>query len=910
MSKFFEWADDLSGATHVHDGETVIVPREEFTGMMTEYCDAIYKDVPYTADYVELSKSSFCPLVVDVKMTFRDIADDEDPFNDRFIMMVTSCCQQTIVDVYTTSQNQDELNAVVLRTYPTIMTKETTSHIRIWFPYAVTGDTRSLVDYQVELVKNLRQHNIMTSLEYLPLGNLDDSVSIMKKKYPMYLSQEEDGPLYYYYTLLAMEPVATSSLSEDVPITDYTIELGDIFSYTTHSLIDEMDEIDDAAYYLPVILSPSYYNNTMKFNYIEKGVASSLKYHKLYQLPSDVSMERVESNSYIRAMAKNFLNMIGDHRYYSQTNWEDVGMCIYNSYNGEMDGLTLWIECSEKAYKNGRPEFIDILSRAMGGLSYSMESMYLTFRHNNHLTYKTLAWFASKDSPERYSWWHHNWICSALAMCLPNREDTLVAQLIYRVFWLDVMYSNKMWYMFMNGFWRKCPDGDKVRREISCVMVDILEKKKVELSNDAPRANATDKAKINTMLEDICKLTSSFLNVACKSKYMKELKPYLEVDDLANKTDTNVYVLGLLNGILDLKGDAPIHRSAKPEDYVTKCTGVLYREYSWKDRGVEFVMDWLRKMFPNNETLEYFLKICAYILVGTNPHRLLIIILGVMGSEGKSVLARALKDVLGDYAISLPSSAYKQDSKRGGACPELARAKGCRAVITSEVTEESEKLRDDVAKAIAGQDIMFQRGLYQDGGDMVPTFMSIFLSNVEIEFNRMDSAMKDRIVLFNLKTRFFSLHSNDPNRVCPKDPEEQRRRRIYPRDNKFPDKIAAHASHFLWIISQYHCLVVNEGLAMPKEVMDDTNEYTESQDYYSAFKKLYIEADVDAYLPTGDLIDTFNTWFRIEYPYEARPPRPKHIINNISTFLGRVTGDGWEGYTLKKGYEDDSDDGY
>ena len=67
--------------------------------------------------------------------------------------------------------------------------------------------------------------------------------------------------------------------------------------------------------------------------------------------------------------------------------------------------------------------------------------------------------------------------------------------------------------------------------------------------------------------------------------------------------------MGMVNGVLEACEMEAVMRSGKPEDYVSKTTGLIWRyDLHWKHPFVIRLLDWLTKVFPNKQLLDYFGK--------------------------------------------------------------------------------------------------------------------------------------------------------------------------------------------------------------------------------------------------------------------------------------------------------------
>lgn len=188
----------------------------------------------------------------------------------------------------------------------------------------------------------------------------------------------------------------------------------------------------------------------------------------------------------------------------------------------------------------------------------------------------------------------------------------------------------------------------------------------------------------------------------------------------ADELDAHPYLLNTPTGTVDLEtGTQHEHR---PTENHTKLTAV----------GCDFDMPtprwdaFLTDTFGGNiELIDYIQRVVGYAATGRVTHHILPFLHGA-GANGKSVLTDVLLDVLGDYAITVPSHVliagrYSHDT-------ELARLAGARLAICSEVDEDG-KFDEQRVKALTGGDRLSARFLYANPFEFTPSHTLILSGN-------------------------------------------------------------------------------------------------------------------------------------------------------------------------------------
>jgi len=118
----------------------------------------------------------------------------------------------------------------------------------------------------------------------------------------------------------------------------------------------------------------------------------------------------------------------------------------------------------------------------------------------------------------------------------------------------------------------------------------------------------------------------------------------VELPIAPNELDSDPWLLGCINGVLDLKTGKL--REAKREDFITKMAHVEYDPSATCPRWELF----LNQIMDGNKDLIAFLqRATGYTLTGLTVEQVLIFLIG-LGANGKSVFQQVLQSLLGDYA--------------------------------------------------------------------------------------------------------------------------------------------------------------------------------------------------------------------------------------------------------------------
>lgn len=120
--------------------------------------------------------------------------------------------------------------------------------------------------------------------------------------------------------------------------------------------------------------------------------------------------------------------------------------------------------------------------------------------------------------------------------------------------------------------------------------------------------------------------------------------------NLPEELDANPYLLGVENGVLDLRTCE--FRSGQPSDRISKSTGSHYFDDENPDDPAlwEEFLGYISQIYPEEEELEAVRRICGYVLLGICPEKTCFIFTDYRdGYTAKSTLMKFFRHALGAY---------------------------------------------------------------------------------------------------------------------------------------------------------------------------------------------------------------------------------------------------------------------
>lgn len=899
------------------------VPPQNQTNFWKSYCDLVYRKRKGSQESEPEPFANLClaenphevmPLISKLKFKFH--ADDEnwEPYDETFLEYLCHIYQFVLLEYFkVNTELQMELVAVVMESSthwyeedPETGNRYMWMEVRIQFPYAKIelGLQSRLI--RSEVIKRLRNENVMSKMLRQPIGDWDQIVAsnIMNDPVLMFGSAETQGmpklEISHIWPYITDDNLDGDVKPEDIPLEDAFV-LQNHIHYQQGTLDDTIFDDKPLEYWLPLFLSVGYWpavlvpqddldeklRSTEHAKHSGNGHVSSMFSGKSRNFDMDSDLE----------LAERLLQMINAERFHKESFWLDIGKALYSSDEGGESGLLAWIRHTEKAVGKAIPDFLK--SEHATSISENCRALYSTFGGCS-ISVKTLAWYAREDSPDSYGNWHKEWCMATMEEGL-SATHTDVTLALYRVYWLDFVYApvgDGKWFQFKNHRWHEINQGIALRRAISSDFMKRFEAARVILSRQI--RDSTDevfKANAELTMKKISSLILKLKSVPFKSSIMKEATEQFNHEKFYSLLDTNPDLLGLTNGVIEILGPFAIHRRSKPEDYVSMCSNTQFNpNMSWEHPSVKECMKWFGQVFPVEALLHHFLKFASSCLKGINSDKIFPIWTGE-GDNSKSMIVKLFEKTFGCYCIKFPVTLLtEKGGNSSGPTPQLARAKSTRIAFLDEPEDDIELAKGTI-KRYTGGDTFFARLLQDNGGDIQATFKMILMCNKVPIIPNADTAIKNRTRLFP----FLSTYCDN----APDDEEQQYKLRRFKKNPLFEKRIQCMPSAFLWILTQYFPHYSSEGLPDPQIVKDTTETYWKENDVYAQFaadmiQEVYTpkgERDHTARITLSEIYAEFKAWFRDAFPGTKVPER-QVVRGELTARWGKMAGNSWHGIRI------------
>jgi len=805
------------------------------------------------AMYICEKSTDNSPFILEFNIEYSSKVDI--PLPNLFIENVVKCVQEVMQDKLDIERDS-QLYCVVL-TSSTDKGDRNNGRFRLQFPYCrLQHDVQKKL--RSEIIKLLYKNHYTKDLKSQPLGKWEE---VLDQAIPFnYIPMAG-----YNYGYNALEYFNTYKY-DDGEVSDIDIiELWNIDNHQQVSQgfvrnpqrIEDIGEDFSEYYYIPMLLSIYYHDVITLTKASNENTSRSTS--SVCGEYINVDIVAIDHNL---GLAESFIQLINQTRWSEDYSWLEIGKSLFTITDGSDEGLEIWSDYTEKYTNHGRDEC-------------ELNFINNNFT-NNPYTIRTLAWYAYLDNEDDFKQWNQEWVKESLKRYLQSpggRKDNHVdvADIFYRQYWLNFIYSNNHWYYFDKHRWNITPNGRYIHDEIGNGFFKMLNAYTGQLNKlrGEYADNQNEQEKIEKEKKRTEELISKLKNTSFKNSLVKELSNNFQRDNFDSIKNNNDMLFAVKNGVIDVSSDKFIFREGRPEDYITVHSPIMYkRDFHYKHQSVIKLFKWFNQLFPEDDKLQFFLKYCASILRKRNSEKIFLIMTGRDGNNSKSMIIKLFEATFGTKScIQMNVETIANGTRRGGSGPnpELARVGDADIVIIPEPDDDIQ-LRKGIIKLLTGGDRFFGRKCNQDGGDVDNKAKMLLMCNDPPGVYNADKAIFNRVVLLSIA----SIWVKEP----PKDEKEQIKLRIFQLDPFFNKEIPELAPAFLWLLGNVYDDYIKHGLDLPYLMEKDTKDYWERTDPYYKFSKekcTVIDSDdneVKCYLKEYELFNKFKRWFKDNYPGE------------------------------------------
>lgn len=633
-------------------------------------------------------------------------------------------------------------------------------------------------------------------------------------------------------------------------------------------------------------------NNNAKNNV--KTLKSIMKNKRFYELESqeeiddylDEYLSNLTINEDLIKQAHEY-SMILDGSYYmdgSYNKWIRLGMALKITSN---DLFISWLKISSKK------EDFDYNSIKV------MYESWCNFNNTDGLTIRSIIYWAKESNPKEFYKILNNSIQKHVAFSFKSPTDYDIASVLHQAYkdvFICVSIKKNIWYQYENNKWIENDSGTKLRNKLSNEIYKYYSNYYKNMKESIINKSDEEANEIKIINKEYSRISEKIKTSSAKNNIMQEAKEIFFDGQFFNKLDSNPWLLGCNNGVIDFKNN--IFRKGLHDDYISLSTNIDYKPISEYDtKIVKEIEYFFETLFPEEELRTYMWEHLASTLIGINYNQTFNIYIG-KGANGKSKLIDLMGKVLGDYKGTVPITLITQKRNSiGSTSSEVAQLVGKRFAVMQEPSK-GDKINEGIMKEITGGDPIQCRALFKDSITFTPQFTLSVCTNELPEIKSTDDGTWRRIRVCDFLSKFVK----DPyNNDLPKEEYKYQ----YKIDHAIDSNFDIWAPVLLSMLTNI-CFKTKGRVNDTPCVNLPTNRYREDQDYCLQFcnNNIIIKTETDnQYLKITDVKCRFEQWYISKYL--TTPPNIQEIKERMEKKYGIYKNKGWKNIQLTPLEDDD-----
>ena len=672
-------------------------------------------------------------------------------------------------------------------------------------------------------------------------ADIFDRAVIDRNNWQMYGSTKAGCPPYLVSRVIRVFPDRVEEV-EGIPDSKLLVELLSVRNKSDSSIL--RPEVEEEVY------NPE--NNKQKKRHISKK-----------RREAKTSLKKA-----VRGLIKRYVNCLSTERAENFNTWMEVGWCLHNLHNKDDKLLKIWIEFSKKA---------SIYSE---GCELECQEKWDEM-HDEGLGIGSLKMWAKEDNKEEYYKILKEDISANIFKACSNGKGSSydiakILQIMYKDYHVCISIKDHTWFYYNVDFnrWQRDDKGIMLKRKISTELWEQFGDLQASEWDKARHHETPQDNEHETRRANIGKVMFRLKETSFKSNLMTECAElfYDKEKIFLDKLDSYNHLIGFQNGVYDLKREE--FRKGRPEDYISKSTNIDYIGYNADSDEIQEIKKFYKQLFIVESVREYVLIRSASFLSGSTKDESFDIYSGG-GGNGKSKHMELMESIFGDYAVKLPIQLLTaKRAASNAATPELARTKGAR-LCTMQEPDTKTKINVGLMKEMTGGDKIQARALYGEPFEFKPQFKMVLCCNDKPELPERDEGTWRRV----RNTEFISKFTRDVHPDAALD---------FKIDVELSERFETWSEHFMALLLEYHKKYKTNGLRVPDEIMEYTDEYRAQSNLFRDFfrDKIDYEHNSNCYLTIDRIYEAYRFWHRgVEADSKKMAPRKK-----LRTYLDEKYG--------------------
>jgi phage/plasmid-associated DNA primase len=551
--------------------------------------------------------------------------------------------------------------------------------------------------------------------------------------------------------------------------------------------------------------------------------------------------------------------------------WVNLGICLKNIANNP-ESLAVWSEITRKVdSKHKKASYTDAQLLAKWNLLKLSE-------REKQLRMGSIHYWAKEDNIDVYNSILGESIIDWI-MHFASDSHVSVAKLVKKLYQhefrcsMNAKRGGSEWYIYTNHIWVRLKKNVILRERLGEEVRNHFIKADTHLGTMVIKSTGPEKEVYENKRKLMFNIQKNLENTTFRDHVMKECESKYYDEKFIERLNMNPHLFACSNGVLELRhyesddmsgGPKVLFRPGRPDDCISFQAGVYndleaipYIPYDPEHptEHHKFVLEFYRKVYPEEDLREYVLTLDAACLEGANNEQQLYEEKG-NASNGKSKRQDLRQYTMGPYATSINVITFtRKRPDAGNANPDIITLKGVRYLYSGE-PEEGEKLNSSLIKQWT-TDTISARGLHADQ-EKFKIMGRIFIACNDLPpISSMDGGTWRRIRVIPHKAKFW-------NPGDPPVPADVPKEYIFPKDETLDTRFKTPEIRiaFLGILVYYfehHYL--KHGLIEPECVKEATMKYQKENDIFGAFIDENIIKEVGAGpIRMRDIMNRFDSW--------------------------------------------------
>ena len=364
-------------------------------------------------------------------------------------------------------------------------------------------------------------------------------------------------------------------------------------------------------------------------------------------------------------------------------------------------------------------------------------------------------------------------------------------------------------------------------------------------SRVASAADDGERAKLEKLRGDVEKRIRFIRQHNGMVKVTSELVQQCRDDDFVQRLDSTPYLLGVQNGVVDLRTGAL--RPRTPEDMIFTIIPVHYDPQADTNLISNTV---LAAMADDQEMATYLQKLLGFGVTGEVCEEIFPFFTG-SGRNAKGVIMQSIEELLGTRFYKVLKNGIIVDGQVSNLDAEMAELCGCRIAIFNEL-KPNDTLKTNVVQMLTGGDGIPATRKYMDPMVIKPRHLCILTTNHMPTINPVIPAIVERLLCIHFPVTFTDL--------APGEAPSQFRRQ---KDITLKARLKADLKGVLkWLVDGAVMWYASKDLknAAPAKVKDFGKKYLNKQDTLLVFIEDMCIVSPKAFVPVTEFANTLNAW--------------------------------------------------